>query len=187
MIGIRSEGSALHGLKRKNQAALEWVIETYGRYVSTIVYGIIGETMGMADVEEVSSDVFLTLWMNAQKVEPGKLKAYISAIARNKAREKLRSIGRELPLEEDFIADTDLQGDMEKKEQAAFLRQAIDDLGLPDREIFLRHYYYCQGISLIAEEMKLSESNVKIRLYRGRKKLKDILLKGGYAVGTEDF
>jgi RNA polymerase sigma-70 factor (ECF subfamily) len=46
---------------------------------------------------------------------------------------------------------------------------------LPDREIFLRHYYYYQGVSRIAEEMDMNVSTVKTHLARGRQKLKSIL------------
>lgn len=50
----------------------------------------------------------------------------------------------------------------------------------PDREIFLRHYYYYQTVTCIADEMKLSPSSIKSRLARGRQKLKKYLHKGGY-------
>lgn len=189
MIHIINEQNVLHALKRKDEAALEWVIDRYAPYVSTIVYNIAGLWLETADIEEISSDVFLTLWLNAGKVQQGKLKAYVSALARNKARERLRSLGREVPLEDDtiLIADTDLETEMEEKEQAAFLHRAILAMGIPDREIFLRHYYYCQPLSQIAGEMDITVSTVKIRLYRGRKKLKQILCEGGYFVETEHF
>jgi RNA polymerase sigma-70 factor (ECF subfamily) len=49
-----------------------------------------------------------------------------------------------------------------------------------DREIFLRHYYYCQPVKTIAAELEMNESTVKTRLKRGREKLKTILREGGY-------
>lgn len=177
----------LQKLKQKDEDALEWVMGKYAPYVSTIIWNMIGQFTDQADIEELSSDVFFTLWLNAEKVEKGKLKAYLSGVARNKAKERLRSLGREIPLEENtvFIADTDLQEDMEKKEQAVFLRRAILAMGTPDRQIFLRHYYYYQGIEQIAREMNLGCSAVKLRLYRGRQKLKKVLCEGGYFVEKE--
>lgn len=75
------EKRVLLALKRKDERALEQIIDYYTPYVSTIVYNIIGSCMSISDVEEVSSDVFFALWKNADKVENHKLKAYLSAIA----------------------------------------------------------------------------------------------------------
>ncbi len=67
----------------------------------------------------------------------------------------------------------------EKKEQARIIRQAILALGWPDREVFLRYYYYNQSTSEIADEMNLNAEAVKSKLRRGRIKLKEILEQGG--------
>jgi RNA polymerase sigma-70 factor (ECF subfamily) len=45
----------------------------------------------------------------------------------------------------------------------------------PDQEIFLRHYYYCQSVAVIAEKMKMNPSTIKTRLKRGREKLRQYL------------
>ena len=50
-------------------------------------------------------------------------------------------------------------------------------MGPPDTEIFLRHYYYCQSVETVAREMKLGLSAVKMRLKRGREKLRSALTK----------
>ncbi|MFR7742746.1 MAG: sigma factor-like helix-turn-helix DNA-binding protein [Acutalibacteraceae bacterium] len=44
--------------------------------------------------------------------------------------------------------------------------------------MFLRYYYFYQPVSTIAEEMGLESANVKTKLFRGRKKLKEVLEKG---------
>ena len=64
------ERRALRGLTKQNETALAWFIERYAPYVSTIVFNIIGSTMSIKDVEEVSSDVFLVLWKNAERIRP---------------------------------------------------------------------------------------------------------------------
>ena len=176
------ERHALRGLKQHDQAALAWFIERYAPYVNTIVFNIIGDKMSVGDVEEVSSDVFLALWKNAGKVRPGKVKAYLSGIARNMAKDRLRRSGTELPLEEDAltVSGTDIQHDLEIREQARLVKQAMLNMEYPDREIFLRHYYYCQPLSQIGSEMEMKLSTVKTRLRRGRGKLKDELIKGGF-------
>ena len=183
------EKSALRALKRGDEAALAWMIDRYAAYVSTIIYNIIGSFMTVSDVEEAASDVFLTLWSNAEKVRPGKVKAYLSGVARNKAKEKTREMGRDLPLEDDvvIVSDIDLERDIQAREQARFVRQAVLAMRHPDREIFLRHYYYCQSVFQISEEMGINASTVKTKLRRGREKLKGILCKGGYDLGDENI
>ena len=184
-----NEKSSLRALKQKDEAALAWMIDRYSAYVSTIIYNIIGSFMTVSDIEEVASDVFLTLWSNAEKVRPGKVKAYLSGIARNKAKEKTREMGYALPLDDDvvIISDIDLERDIEAREQERFIRQAVLAMPHPDREIFLRHYYYCQTVSQISEERGINASTVKTKLRRGREKLKQILREGGYGIGKEDL
>ena len=179
------EKQALKALRRRDEAALAWFIDRYAPYVSTILYNILGGQS--LDVEEAASDVFLVLWNNADRIRTGKVKAYLSATARNMGVDRLRRAGRELPLVEDVLAasDTDLERDLEHREQARLVRGAMLNMEHPDREIFLRHYYYCQPVSQIAEEMDMNLSTVKTRLRRGREKLKNELRKGGYL--DEDF
>lgn len=49
-------------IKSGSQKALETVIDRYGSYVKAIAANIIKPPMTDADIEEVVSDVFLSLW-----------------------------------------------------------------------------------------------------------------------------
>jgi RNA polymerase sigma-70 factor (ECF subfamily) len=184
-----NEEQAVAALRRRDTAALEWVMDAYAAYVSTIVTNIIGSCMTTQDVEETASDVFLALWHNADKLKPGKLKAYLASIARSRAKNKLRERGKEVPLDDDIIitgGDTP-QTILEEREEKLLVRRAIENMPPPDREIFLRHYYYCQSVATIAEEMAMNASTVKTHLARGREKLRDTLNKGGDFDGKANF
>lgn len=61
---------------------------------------------------------------------------------------------------------------------AANTRRAVDGMGEPDREIFLRHYYYCQSVADIAAALDMNANTVKTRLRRGRERLRAELSKG---------
>lgn len=178
------EREALKQLKRRDESALEWFIDRYAAYVNTIIYNILGSSVSGTDREEVSSDVFFTLWVNAQRISQGKTKAFLGGVARNKAKEFTRKIGAELPLEDDIILVSceDPERDLEQREQARCIREAVLSMPYPEREIFFRYYYFCQPVADIAEEMDLTLSAVKTKLHRGRRKLKEILTKGGYIV-----
>lgn len=173
-----NEAKALRELKQGSQQALEWFIEKYNAYVSTIVHNIIGQHMSLADTEETVSDVFLALWKNADKVHLGMVQAYIGAIARNAAKKKLRECRKEIVLEDNILV-IDMQTPehaLEQAEMQQLVRQAVLSMTQPDREIFLRHYFYSQTIDMICSEMGMKQSAVKSRLSRGREKLKTTLM-----------
>ena len=176
------EREVLDRLQQGDEAALSWLIERYAAYVDTIVCQILGGATSVCDREEAVSDVFLVLWQSAGSIQPGKVKAYLGAVARNKARERLRKLGHSLPLEEDVLSIENLEHDLEEKEQAQLVREAVEAMDQPDREIFLRHYYYFQPLAQIGAELDMNLSTVKTRLRRGRERLKDEFRRRGYHV-----
>lgn len=170
-----NEAKALGELKRGSEKALEWFMERYSAYVGTVVYNIIGGSRSREDVEEVCSDVFVTLWTSAGKIKGAGVKSYLVSVARNKSIDLLRKSGQELPLEDDVLIAEEPESVLSRREEAAAVRQAVLSMDWPDREIFLRHYYYCQKISDIAREMDMKEATVKTHLRRGREKLRFVL------------
>jgi RNA polymerase sigma-70 factor (ECF subfamily) len=168
-------------MRRGNETALGRIIDKYTAYVCTIIRHVIGERMTPEDIEESASDVFLALWENADKLQKENLKAYLGVIARNQAKNKLRGVCENLPLEEEIIASGSITIEdavIESDEQQA-VKTAIFALEAPDREIFLRHYYGAQTVAAIVAETGMTESAVKHRLVRGREKLKFIFDKEG--------
>lgn len=172
----------LQKIRAGDPAGLEALMERYIPYVSAVVWNLLRGAMSVEDGEEVVSDVFLAAWNQPEALRPGSVKAWLGAVARHKAKNKLRRINRTLPLEEDALdipAPDDPPGDLERSEERRLVRQAVDALPGQDREIFLRHYYYAQTVQEIADRMSLNESTVKTRLRRGRIKLKEVLTREG--------
>lgn len=173
----------LQKMRSGDPAGLEALMERYTPYVSKVVWNILRNALPSADGEEVVSDVFLTAWRRAEDLRPGSVKAWLAAVARNRAKSRLRKTGREMPLEEDLLeipGPDDPPNDLEQAEERRLVRQAVDALPGQDREIFLRHYYYGQTVQEIAEQMDINGSTVKTRLYRGRTKLKQTLTGEGH-------
>ncbi len=154
----------------------------YLPYVSTVVWNILRNTMPVEDGEEIVSDVFLAARRQPEALRPDSVKAWLGAVARNKAKNRLRRINLTFPLEDavDIPGPDDLSGEYERALERQQVRQAVDSLSGLDREIFLRHYYYAQTVQEIARCMRLNESTVKTRLRRGRMKLRDMLTKEGF-------
>ena len=176
-----TEEQALKQLKQRNPEGLSWLIGRYTPYVSTVIWNIIGRCMTVQDLEELTSDVFLALWHNGDRPRPGKVKSYLGVIARNKALNKLRDRGVELAGEDDLVgvAVGGPEGTVEAREMARAVQSAVESLDWPDREIFIRYYYYCQPSAVIAGQMELSPEAVRQRLKRGRDKLRRYFQEGG--------
>lgn len=172
-----TETKALQRLRQGREDALSWFIDKYTAYVCTVIRCIIGASMPEEDVEEAASDVFLTLWEQADRVYADSVKPWLGGVARNKAKQKLRARGLTVSLDEDWIAvDTaDPEASLEQAERDRIVRGAVRAMEPVDREIFLRYYFHCQPIADISREMKLPASTVKSRLRRGREKLRSVL------------
>ena len=59
----------IHG----EQTALEEVTRKYTPLVSTIISNIAAGCFSVQDIEETTSDTFIALWFNRNKIQPDKL------------------------------------------------------------------------------------------------------------------
>lgn len=94
----------IQGLKKQDENALNICINRYQSYVSYIVANIIGESLPNEDKEEIIVDVFLSIWNHADSIDTSissSLKPYIGTIARNKSRNRLRSLVKHNTVSED--------------------------------------------------------------------------------------
>lgn len=176
------DDKAVSAMVMKDQAALGAIIDKYTAYVGTIVWNIVGGKLSKPEAEEIISDVFIALWYNADKVREGKLKSYLAVIARRKALNALRSAKYDVSLDDDILelpADGPEDESVKESEYTA-LRNAVDDMGEPDRTIFIKYYWFYRKTSEIAAALGLSKSTVESRLWRGREKLRHKLTEGGY-------
>lgn len=178
------EDVILRKIRAGEPEGLERLMDHYIPYVSCVVWNILKGAMSPEDAEEVVSDVFLAAWEQCGDIRLGYVKPWLGAVARNKAKNCLRKAKMTLPLEEDILEipdDCTPEGVLEENEEALLVRRAVDSLGEPDREIFLRHYYFSQSVCKISQEMNLNESTVKTKLRRGRARLKTTLMRWGVA------
>ena len=74
--------------------------------------------------------------------------------------------------------------ELDKKETARVVNGALSQLDKPQRELFVRHYYYGQTVQEAALAMGLNLSTAKTWLRRGRETLKAILEQEGYGHET---
>lgn len=172
-----NDKKALKELRTGSQEALIWIMNRYCGYVSTIVWNIIGLTMSICDAEEVVSDVFLALWNGSSTIRTDSIKSYLAGIARNKAKMKLRESGHTLSLDCNTIEfeTANPENMYEKKEICLLVKNTIDRMKEPDREILLRYFYCYQTMDTISTEMGMNLSTVKTKIRRGKESIRSYL------------
>ena len=110
------------------------------------------------------------------------MKPYLAAIARNAARQPLRQChpAEALPEDRELVDNAPLpEQQAETAEQTAALRHAINAMAPEDRALFIRFYYLEQTVEEIAAVTGQNASTLRVRLHRGRKRLKQLLLERG--------
>ncbi len=183
-----TEEQLIQDLRRGELPALETLMDRYTPYVSAVIARILRGRP--ADVEELAADVFLAAWDNRAKLRPGQVKGYLGSIARNRAFNLLRADRASLPLEDDvlLLAADGPDRELDRREAARMVNRALSRLDRPQRELFVRHYYYGQTVQEAAQAMGLNQSTAKTWLRRGRETLKTILEQEGYGhEAVEDF
>lgn len=175
------EKELLRRIRKGDTDALQQIIDGYSGYVYAIVKNIIQPPLQPEDIEEVVSDVFLRLWEKAETVDADRLRSWLAAVTRNRAKDKLRALHLSLPLEEDVL-DCTVEGPEEdalRREAGRIARDAVESLPEPDRSIFLRFYYLYQKTGDIAAALHMKPAAVRARLSRGRERLKAMLEERG--------
>ena len=155
-------------MKNNIEFNIDIIIEEYSNYIFKIVDNIVGKTLNYQDKEEIVSDTFFLLWKNQEKINTN-LKAYMGKIAKNCAYNKLRQNNPLIEIEELGIPYKKDYDDI------ITLKEKLKKLSHSDLEIFT--LYYVNGLKAkeISKQLNKTISDIKIKLYRIRKKLKEEL------------
>ena len=81
-------------LVNDDESALAEIIDRFTPLVSTVIYNMANGSLSTADLEELTSDTFVTLWYHRKQMQIDKLKGFLCCIAKNKARDRLKSVRR---------------------------------------------------------------------------------------------
>ena len=182
-VRILNDNKLIARLQNKDQKALEQIIEKYTPFVSAVIFNVSKGSLSKEDIEETVTDVFVTLWKNADNIIEDRLKGYICRIAKTRALNKISSVSAHQLLnidDYDLEDDFSISAEVEQKQLAVELREIISEIEMPDREIIVRYYYYLQNTSKIAQVMNLNINTVKSKLRRARDKIKTKLIERGY-------
>lgn len=167
-------------IKKNPEKGMTALIKQYSGLVFTIVKNKISGICSNEDIEETVSDVFISFYKTIDSVDldKGRLSAYLATIAKRKAIDKLRSHGsrKEISIDDAFsyieLEDSfNLETEIEKKLLLKRLIDEVNALGEPDSTIIYRKYFLGESSKAIAEYLKLTDENVRVRLHRALRKL----------------
>lgn len=171
----------------RQEKAISATADKYGRYCHAVAYNIL---FNRSDAEECVNDTYLGAWNSIPPQRPNHLAAYLGKITRNLAlnRYKRNSVAKrgsgqvEIALSELENCIPDNAG-VEQAVEDAVIVSVINRFLYADspknRNIFIRRYWYLCTIREIADSYEMSESNVKVLLFRMRSELKKQLEKEG--------
>lgn len=166
----------------RDEQAVEETSCKYGLYCMGIAFGVLGVP---EDAEECVNDALHAAWQSIPPERPACLRAYLGRIVRNTAinryralRAKKRFDGTEVLLSE--LAEcvpsrNDVEEIMERKRLSELISAWLDTLPPADSALFVRRYWYGEGVSELARECECAPRALTQRMLRLRRRLKTYL------------
>jgi len=173
-------------IKDNPDRGIHEAMQMYGRAVNTICRSILqGYDDGLVD--EAVSETFFKLWKNSGQFSSQKgtsLKSWIYAVARNTAIDIRRKQGYTEILfngeeEMEIVADISVEKEQEQLETKQLPHETRALLGEPENQVFLCKYFLYMKNREIATQLQISEKKIENILYRGKTKLRELLIERG--------
>jgi len=127
----------------------------------------------MENSRDIVQNCFEALWKNIQNVPEAKAKSYLFQVAHNQIVDVYRKSGRMLYVEnyhENALSSSDKSYD-----EKHLLNVAFDKLPALQKSMILLKDFEGYSYAEIGDILKLTQAQVKINLFRARKKLKTIV------------
>jgi RNA polymerase sigma-70 factor, ECF subfamily len=162
------------------------------RYQEPLIHFLRGILGTEEEVWDCTQEAFLAAYRNLWRYSPAHtFRAWIYAIARNKAIDLIRKRKKEFPLTLDERIVDQQPGPEEAwlaKEQAINVREILEELPEPYRQALYLRYQQELSYEEISMVLNIPISSVKTHLHRGKEKLRQIMERrgiherdGGYA------
>lgn len=172
---IPSDAELLAASRRGERDAFGHLVERYQNLVCAVSFSAVGDR---ALSEDVAQDTFLAAWRQLGELrEPGKLRSWLCAIARNLSRKAARRRGREVPVDEQSIeargesAATSPLDDALAAESERIVWESLRRVPVTYREALVLYYREGKSLREVAASLGIGEDAAAQRLSRGRKQL----------------
>ncbi len=171
--------------KRGDEVAWNQLVEATHRDVYTLCLRILRDS---DDAAEATQDTYLKVWRNLSGFRgDAAFETWLYRVATNAALSKHRSRKRrrthETGVEDETLGRFAATGSVEATAGARLdvreLERALGDLPEHYREAVVLRDVYGLSIEEVAKQMKISETAAKVRIHRGRKKVKEVMYPRG--------
>ena len=174
------EHEILAGLLKRDQLALNTLMNVYITAVYTLCSSILGGAGTTEDIEECTSDVFYMAWKSVDKYDThrAKLRTWVLMIAKYVALERRRTLIQkvnQLPFNEEIISLKIQETMFSTIEARETLQSALKTLTVQERELIYRRYFLDESIKDLVSCYGLSRQSIDNRLWRAKKSLKNFL------------
>ncbi len=169
----------------RSERAISESDKKYGRLLWKISYSLLDSR---SDSEECVNDTYLAAWNRMPTERPVFLGAFLSRIVRNISVDRFRrrsaskrgSFDISLDELEECVPDgKNVEHELENSLLRDALNRFISALDTESRAIFVKRYFFGEGIAEIAKDIGASQSKVKSSLFRKRTELAKFLEKEG--------
>jgi RNA polymerase sigma factor (sigma-70 family) len=172
------EQDAASSLGARLAAGEEGAITECYSALGPMVLGYLRRFVPRDEAEDVLQRVFYEVWKNRDRYDPARsLEAWVLAIARKRAIDQLRRRhANVVPIEElRDIAGDDGRELAERYARASEVRGALERLPKEQREVLTLAYFGELTQTEIAERLGVPLGTVKARVFRGLRRLADLL------------
>lgn len=174
--------------REEDRDKFEFLYNKYKNLLLHKAYGILGDYML---AEDAVSEAYLRVYKNLDKVEdpasPQSI-AFLVTITKNVALTLLQKQGKQPvePVDEAQEDGFDLEQHILAEISSQQILAVLDGIGEELRSVFLLKFAHDLSHREIGRLLRISENNVTVRLHRAKKKLAQLLVKGGYVCGAEN-
>ena len=173
-----NEDNFVEQLRFRNEKALEYVIDNYGRIVKSIVKK---HLFSLQDYqEECINDVFLAVWENIESYRPmrSSFVNWIAGIARYKAIDYKRKYLNRIQTGnlEDVTAGEEDREQMKiiEEELSEEMEEMLSCLSPEDRELFMKLYVEEMEPEEVSRQTGMKKDVIYNRVSRGRRKIRKL-------------
>jgi RNA polymerase sigma-70 factor (ECF subfamily) len=167
-----------------DKGAYSYLVNRYSGMVYSMAFRLLKSDV---EAEDLSQEVFVSAFRSlAGFKRSAKFSTWIYRITYNKAISQLRKKRSELSTDNEVFLETlggvDRSDEILSQEEdtGKLLGEAIKQLPEGDQILIMLHYYEDQSMEEISIITGISVSNVKVKLFRIRKRLKEMLVQSGY-------
>lgn len=180
MDDIPLEKDLLQRVAQGDQSAFTQLFHRYQRRIYDIAVRL---THSTTIAEEMVQDIFMTIWLRRSELEQIRdVEAYLFIVARNEAYRTLKSLStrrarlRELEEEEVTLFHDHVHQQLQEKEYALLLKQAVDCLPYMQKQVYHLIKERAFKREAAAEQLNIRPETVKRHIAQAMRNIRAYLL-----------